>query len=76
MKNNKISVVIPTYNSWETLKECISSIQKQTLKQFEIIVVDNASSDGTSQKAKVMFPEIKLITLTTNTGVTGGRNKG
>lgn len=75
-KNNKISVVIPTYNGWETLKECISSIQKQTLKPFEIIVVDNASSDNTSQKVKAMFPEVKLITLTTNTGVTGGRNKG
>lgn len=71
-----ISVIIPTYNSWATLKECISSIQKQTLKPFEIIVVDNASSDDTSQKVKAMFPKVKLITLTTNTGVTGGRNKG
>lgn len=75
-KNRVVSVVIPTYNSWFTLKDCVSSIQKQTLKPFEIIVVDNASSDGTSQKVKAMFPEIKLITLTTNTGVTGGRNKG
>lgn len=73
---NRVSVVIPTYNSWITLRDCISSIQKQTLKPFEIIVVDNASSDGTSQKTKAMFPEIKLITLTINTGVTGGRNKG
>lgn len=76
MDKNRVSVVIPTYNSWITLKACISSIQKQTVKPFEIIVVDNASSDGTSQKVKAMLPEIKLITLTTNTGVTGGRNKG
>lgn len=72
----KISVVIPTYNSWFTLKASINSIQKQTLKPFEIIVVDNGSSDSTSQKVKSMFPEVKLITLINNSGVTGGRNKG
>ena len=72
----KISVVIPTYNSWITLKRSISSILKQTLKPFEIIVVDNGSKDGTSEKVKSNFPYIKLISLQENMGVTGGRNKG
>lgn len=78
IKRNKIrvSVVIPTYNSWITLKVCISSIQKQTIKAEEIIIVDNGSSDGTSDKVKSYFPEVKLIKLKTNYGVTGGRNKG
>lgn len=75
-KKIRVSVVIPTYNSWFTLKDCISSIQKQTLKPLEVVVVDNASSDATSQKVKAMFPEVKLITLIKNTGVTGGRNEG
>lgn len=74
--NNKVSIVIPTYNSWITLKDCISSIQKQTLKPFEIIVVDNASSDNTSQKVRAIFPSVKLIKQIINTGVTGGRNIG
>lgn len=73
---SKVSVVIPTYNSWLTLKECIESIQNQTLIPSEIIVVDNASTDGTSAKVKSTFPKVKLISLNTNTGVTGGRNKG
>lgn len=72
----KISVVIPTYNSWSTLKDCIASIQKQTLKPYETIIIDNGSSDGTSNKVRLMFPGVKLITLEENTGVTGGRNKG
>lgn len=76
IRNNKISVVIPTYNSWQTLKECIKSIQNQTLVPSEIIIVDNASIDGTSEKVKIDFPEVKLISLKINTGVTGGRNKG
>lgn len=75
-KNFKISVVIPTYNSWITLKECISSIQKQSFAAYEIIIVDNGSSDGTSEKVKTYFPKAKLITLKKNYGVTGGRNKG
>lgn len=71
-----ISVVIPTFNSWSTLKLCIESIQKQTTKPNEIIVVDNASTDGTSSKLKKYFKGVKLVTLANNTGVTGGRNMG
>ena len=72
----KISVVIPTFNSWKTLKPCIESIKNQILKPVEIIIIDNASTDGTSAKVRKIFPKIKLITLGENTGVTGGRNRG
>lgn len=72
----KVSVIIPTYNSLNTLKSCIASIQKQSLKPTEIIVVDNGSTDGTSLKIKKKFPQVKLLTLNKNTGVTGGRNAG
>ena len=77
MKNQPaVSVIIPTFNSWKTLKECIKSIERQSLKPYEIIIVDNGSADFTSQKTKVLFPNVKLITLEKNSGVTGGRNKG
>lgn len=76
MSMNQISVIIPTYNSWNTLKSCIISIQNQTLKPKEIIAIDNASNDGTSSMVKKYFPKVKLITLNKNTGVTGGRNTG
>ncbi len=72
----RIVVIIPTYNSWLTLNESIQSIKKQTVKPSQIIVVDNASTDGTSQKVKAKYPEVNLVTLNTNTGVTGGRNEG
>lgn len=73
---SKISVVIPTYNGWLTLKDCISSIQRQTTKADEIIIVDNGSSDGTPHQVKSHFTKVKLIELKQNLGVTGGRNKG
>ncbi len=72
----KTSVIIPTYNSWKTLNPCISSIKNQTVKPKEIIVIDNASTDGTSKLVRRFFPTVKLITLDKNTGVTGGRNMG
>jgi len=75
-KTFKISVVIPTYNSWYTLKKTISSIEKQTFGASEIIIVDNCSIDGTSEKVRKYFPAVKLIKMKKNTGVSGGRNEG
>jgi GT2 family glycosyltransferase len=71
-----VSVVVPTFNSWNTLEECINSVKNQTHEPFEIIVIDNASEDETSKRVKKHFPEVKLVTLQKNTGVTGGRNRG
>ena len=41
----KISIIIPHYNNFQILLNCIESIYKSTFKDFEIIVVDNGSSD-------------------------------
>ena len=72
----KVSVIVPTYNSWSTLKGCIQSLQKQSLKPHEIIIVDNSSTDGTFKNAKKSFPGVRLVRLNKNSGVTGGRNRG
>lgn len=73
---NNISVIIPTYNSYDTLEEAIISLRLQSLRPLEIIVVDNASADNTSEKTKKKFPSVKVITTKKNLGVTGGRNEG
>ena len=49
---NKVSINIPTYNSEETIKLCLDSIEKQTYKNIEIIIVDGGSKDGTLSIAK------------------------
>ena len=72
----KVSVIIPTLNSWISLNPCLTSLYNQSLKPFEIIVVDNGSSDETVENVKREFPKAKLVRIKINTGVTGGRNAG
>jgi len=52
MTNPKVSVVIPAFNSEETLSACLNSIINQTYKNNEIIIVDNNSTDSTSKIIK------------------------
>ncbi len=70
-----ISIVILTMNRYQMLTEHLELLCKQIHRDDEIIVVDNGSSDCTSQIVKELFPNIKLITLNTNIGC-AGRNIG
>lgn len=73
-----VSIVFPTYNNREWIKKCLSSIRKLDYprQKTEIIVVDNASTDGTFELIKSKFPEVFLIRLETNKGPAGGCNAG
>ncbi|MEM3823532.1 MAG: glycosyltransferase family 2 protein [Candidatus Bathyarchaeia archaeon] len=66
MKNAKdeplVSVIIPTYNSQTTLRQCLQSIQKQTYKKLETIVVDRHSTDETVQIAKNFKTKLFYVT--------------
>jgi len=71
-----ISVIIVNYNTWHYLKPCIESIKKNFIKvSYEIIVVDNASIDGSQQKIKKEFPDVILIENKENLGFAVANNK-
>ena len=70
----KISVVIPAYNRVQTLARAIDSVLAQSYKVSEIIVVDDGSSDATSEVAK-NYPEVSLLRQN-NMGVSTARNNG
>lgn len=75
---NKISVIIPAYNSQEYIKDAIESIMRQTLKDIEIILVDDGSTDDTFKICKdysLMDKRIKVIHQE-NKGISGARNTG
>lgn len=71
-----VSIVIPNYNGKHFLKKCLDSISKQTYKNIETIVVDNASSDNSIEFLKDEYPNVITISMTTNTGFSGAVNKG
>ena len=72
----KISIVILNYNAGELLEKCISSVMKSNYKNFEIILVDNASKDESHKECKNKFPKIKLIENNENLGYCEGNNIG
>ncbi|MBI21887.1 MAG: hypothetical protein CL780_06545 [Chloroflexi bacterium] len=70
------SVIIPAFNAEKFIYSCIESVLNQTFQDFELIICDNASTDGTSQIIKQFAGQIKIITLSENIGPAGGRNAG
>jgi len=72
----KISVIILTYNRIIDTLALLESLDKQRFEDYEIILVDNNSSDGTIQKVNKSYPKTKCIELKFNAGVPGGRNIG
>ena len=58
MKNNLVSIIIPTFNEAENISNCLNSIKKQSYKNFEIIVVDNHSTDKTTTIARKFTPKV------------------
>ena len=72
----KISFVVVCYNNEDLLDTCIQSIQQQTHKDYEIILVDNGSVDKSVEHVKKHYPEVTLIEAGKNTGFAIGNNIG
>ncbi|MDD1753256.1 MAG: glycosyltransferase family 2 protein, partial [Methanotrichaceae archaeon] len=71
-----VSVIIVSFNSRDDLSECIPSLLAQPYPDFEIIVIDNNSADGTSTFVKKNYPSIKVIVNKENYGPAKGYNMG
>ena len=72
-----VSIIIPHYNGKELLYNCINSIyQNIDIKNFEIIVVDNGSTDDSVHNIKQLFSEVVIISNQNNVGYSGGCNIG
>ncbi len=71
-----VSIIIVNWNTQEILRDCLASIIVNTHNvEYEIIVVDNASSDGSVQMLKNDFPQIRLIANTDNRGFAAANNQ-
>lgn len=72
----EVSIIIPNWNGKHLLKKCLSSIGKQTYRDFEILVIDNGSVDGSQNFIKKNFAQVNLIELKNNIGFASAVNLG
>ncbi|MBA7641507.1 hypothetical protein ES703_49191 [subsurface metagenome] len=71
-----ITVIIPNWNGKQFLKTCLHSLRRQTLKDYQVIVVDNGSTDGSVSFLIRNYPEVKLIKFSKNKGFAAAVNQG
>lgn len=72
-----VSIIIVNWNTKDTLRDCLTSIYKQTQdNQFEVIVIDNASSDGSAEMVRTKFPRVILLENSENRGFAAANNQG
>ncbi len=71
-----VSVIIPNWNGKDFLKRCLGSLRTQTYQDFEVIVVDDGSSDMSVELVKKAFPEVRIVPLEENLGFSKAVNQG
>ena len=72
----KVTIVIPNYNGKRFLDDCLSSLERQTSKDFETLVIDNASQDDSVSYIREHYPWVKIAVMRHNLGFSGGVNVG
>ena len=72
----EVSVIIPNCNGEKYLRECLDSLKEQTFEDFEIIVVDNGSQDGSVKIISEGYENVRLIGLDKNYGFSRAVNEG
>ena len=71
-----VSVIVVNWNGGNNLAECLTALKNQTFCSFELIVVDNGSTDGSAELVVSLCPEARLIRLPENVGYAAGNNVG
>src|SRR5690242_106951 len=75
-RNASLAIVIPVHNRLVFTRNCLAQLQRQSLRGFEVIVIDDGSSDGTSDMIRREFPEVTLLLGDGNLWWTGATNLG
>jgi GT2 family glycosyltransferase len=70
------SIIIPHFNGRHHLDDCLLSLRRQSFTDFEVLLVDNGSTDGSQAYVQQQFPEVRLLELGHNHGFTGACNAG
>ena len=72
----KVTIIIPNYNGKHFMEPCLASLKEQTCQDYKVLVVDNASTDGSLEYMKEHYPKIEVIALDKNYGFSKAVNVG
>ncbi len=72
----KVSIILLNWNGYDDTRGCLKSLQQVNCSSFEVIVVDNGSSDGSPERLRAEFPGVMLLESKVNVGFAGGSNLG
>ncbi|MDD5040089.1 MAG: glycosyltransferase family 2 protein [Patescibacteria group bacterium] len=76
MNSARVSIIILNWNGLEHLQTCLSSVYLQTYKDFEVLFVDNGSTDGSAAYVREKFSNVQIIETGKNFGFAEGNNVG
>lgn len=71
-----VSIIIVNWNGRSLLQECLEAVMRQSYVHYEVLLVDNASHDGSVEYVRTAYPQVQIIPLSENTGFTGGNIAG
>lgn len=72
----KVTIIIPNYNGKHFMEPCLASLNEQTCWDFKILIVDNASTDGSLEYMEQTYPDIEVLALDSNYGFSRAVNEG
>ena len=72
----KVTIIIPNYNGKHFMEPCLASLNEQTCRDFKILIVDNASTDGSLEYMEQTYPDIEVLALDSNYGFSRAVNEG
>lgn len=75
MNQPRLTIILVTWNGWDDTRRCLDSIFASPTADYEVLVFDNASADGTPDKIERLFPSVRLVRSGENIGHTRGVNR-
>ncbi len=72
----QVTIIIPNYNGIKYLNVCLDSLERQTVKDFQVLLVDNGSTDGSVEEVKKAYPKVDIFPLDKNYGFCRAVNEG
>lgn len=72
----KVGIVLVNYNGLEVQEACVLSLERMIFQDYEVVVVDNHSSDGSVERLKQLFPRVHVLEQQSNCGYAAGNNIG